>query len=593
MSRLSEREVARRLSERPSGTPGSHGSNTEPPADLLARLKADIPEHIQIVLPGEPRPGQTIQFPPRRPDAGWQQRRWLLAASLVLALGAGLFALRVREGLVPGGADMGEADSAPLAPAASSAPGAAAPSESSASSAPKPQGERVGADGPLSRLRSPRMVPSPATEPIQPPRVDLEEEINVTAELPLFDEQGSVVPPPPPPPPPAPTRRDLLSAEARRRQNKARQEERREVDGFEGVEGGVVGGVEGGVPGGVVGGVPGGVYAKPQPVEVPPEIPAPAQAPPPSSGAAAEPNGWADRGTSFRSAGVNPFVDAEEDPVSTFGLDVDTASWTVVRRHLDDGRLPPPEAVRVEELVNYFSYGDRPPARGDFALRAEGAPTPFAGTGAGADRYRILRFGLQAREVRTRGRQPSPTGTLQTVARDARAQVEFNPEVVASYRLLGYENRDIADEDFRNDDVDAGEVGAGHGVTALYEVKLLPDVRSREVLATLRLRYRSAETEKPLKIIEVDREMLVRDLATDWQDAPRSLRLASLVAELAEILRGSSWARDGDLTDVARRARELAGAFADTPQGERVADLARLAARAASLQQERGGRGKP
>ena len=58
------------------------------------------------------------------------------------------------------------------------------------------------------------------------------------------------------------------------------------------------------------------------------------------------------------------------------------------------------------------------------------------------------------------------TGTLQVIARDAKIQVDFSPEVVSRYRLLGYENRAVADEDFRNDDVDAGEVGAGHSVTA-------------------------------------------------------------------------------------------------------------------------------
>ena len=54
------------------------------------------------------------------------------------------------------------------------------------------------------------------------------------------------------------------------------------------------------------------------------------------------------------------------------------------------------------------------------------------------------------------------TSTLQVIARDARVQVDFNPEVVSRYRLIGYENRAIADEDFRNDSVDAGEIGAGH-----------------------------------------------------------------------------------------------------------------------------------
>jgi secreted protein with Ig-like and vWFA domain len=67
------------------------------------------------------------------------------------------------------------------------------------------------------------------------------------------------------------------------------------------------------------------------------------------------------------------------------------------------------------------------------------------------------------------------TSTLQVIAYDAKVQVDFNPDVVRTYRLIGYENRDIADEDFRQDTVDAGEVGAGHSVTALYEIELVGD----------------------------------------------------------------------------------------------------------------------
>ncbi len=72
------------------------------------------------------------------------------------------------------------------------------------------------------------------------------------------------------------------------------------------------------------------------------------------------------------------------------------------------------------------------------------------------------------------------TGTLQTIAMDAKVQVDFNPEVVMRYRLVGFENRAIADEDFRDNSVDAGEIGAGHSVTALYEVKLYPEAYGQD-----------------------------------------------------------------------------------------------------------------
>ncbi|MCB1036741.1 MAG: von Willebrand factor type A domain-containing protein, partial [Acidobacteria bacterium] len=123
---------------------------------------------------------------------------------------------------------------------------------------------------------------------------------------------------------------------------------------------------------------------------------------PPSTGGTAEPNDQPYGDVFFRDAETNPFIDTEEDRLSTFGLDVDTGSYTVARRYLSDGNLPAPDSVRVEEWVNAFDYGDRPPARGDFALRAEGAPTPFAG-----ERYRLLRFSIKGRTVDAEDRKPA------------------------------------------------------------------------------------------------------------------------------------------------------------------------------------------
>jgi Ca-activated chloride channel family protein len=379
----------------------------------------------------------------------------------------------------------------------------------------------------------------------------------------------------------------------------------------------------------------------------------------PSTGGTAEPNDQPYGDMFFKSAGVNPFVDTEDDALSTFGLDVDTGSYTLVRSYLERGHLPPAESVRVEEFVNYFDFGDAPPVGGDFAVVTETAPTPF---GSG-ERYQLMRVGIRGREVESSQRAPATlifvvdvsgsmaredrlglvkkslfllldqlhpndqvglvvygargrvlleptsdleairsavdrlqsegstnaeeglllgyqlaeqffrpgaihrivlcsdgvanvgrtgpdsilerigeggergielstvgfgmgnyndvlmeqladrgdgnyayvdglaearrvfvenlTGMLQTIASEARVQVEFDPEVVERYRLLGYENRDIADERFRDDTVDAGEIGAGHSVTALYEIKLAEAVKAREVLATVRLRYYS------------------------------------------------------------------------------------------------------
>jgi Ca-activated chloride channel family protein len=151
------------------------------------------------------------------------------------------------------------------------------------------------------------------------------------------------------------------------------------------------------------------------------------------------------------------------------------------------------------------------------------------------------------------------TGTLQLIARDAKIQVEFNPEVVNRYRLVGYENRDVADEDFRNDAVDAGEVGAGHSVTALYEIKRYPDAEGE--IATVRIRYHKPNN---TAVIEEQAALSTRDLHSTIADASPQFRLAVSVAEYGELLRHSRWTQGtalNNVLDLARGAsRELRGA---------------------------------
>ncbi|MGB5658435.1 MAG: YfbK domain-containing protein, partial [Thermoanaerobaculia bacterium] len=169
------------------------------------------------------------------------------------------------------------------------------------------------------------------------------------------------------------------------------------------------------------------------------------------------------------------------------------------------------------------------------------------------------------------------TGTLQTIASDAKVQVEFNAETVSRYRLIGYENRDIADHRFRDDSVDAGEIGAGHEVTALYEIKLREDVGRRDLLATLRLRYRSKATGE---VVETAVDLTRRNISNRWESASPALRLSSVVAEFAEILKGSYWAKDGSLDRLEQRAAVVAADF----RGDReVQDLVTLLGRARRL----------
>ena len=448
----------------------------------------------------------------------------------------------------------------------------------------------------------------------------------------------------------------------------------------------------------------------------------------------------------FKSYGTNPFVDTEVDTQSTFGLDVDTGSYTLARSYIERGDLPPGEAIRVEEFVNYFDYGDPAPRRGDFTITAEGAPSPFT-TGP---RYYLVRFGIKGREISAAERKPAMlifvvdvsgsmrrenrlglvkrslqllldqlkpqdqvglvvygsrgqvlleptataaaieraierlvpsgstnaeegltlaydlartyrrrgainriilcsdgvanvgrtgpdsilariqsgvdqgielttvgfgmgnyndvlmeqladqgdgtyayvdtldearrifvenlTGTLQTIASDAKVQVEFDPDTVSLYRLLGYENRDIADHRFRDDTVDAGEIGAGHEVTALYEIKLQENVAKRDRLATLRLRYRSKETGQ---VVETAVELSQKNFAKRWESATPALRLSSVVAEFAEILKGSHWAKEGTLDMLERRVTDLAAEHRGDPDVQNFLTLVEQARRIA------------
>ena len=167
------------------------------------------------------------------------------------------------------------------------------------------------------------------------------------------------------------------------------------------------------------------------------------------------------------------------------------------------------------------------------------------------------------------------TGTLQVIARDAKVQVDFNPEVVSRYRLLGYENRRVADEQFRDDTVDAGEIGADHSVSALYELKLHDDADG--ILGTVFVRYQDPDTSE---VLEISRTLQRSELSSEFEDASPRFQLAAVVAEYAEILRESYWAQDGNLEDVVAQARRVQGLL---PRGSEVAEFADLTQRTLSV----------
>ena len=149
-------------------------------------------------------------------------------------------------------------------------------------------------------------------------------------------------------------------------------------------------------------------------------------------------------------------------------------------------------------------------------------------------------------------------GTLQTVALDARIQVEFDPELVTSWRLIGFENRALDDDAFRDDSTDAGEIGAGHTVTALYEVKLSPEDADHPFadLGIVSLRWIDPDDHEARELV---RTISTEAFASSFDSAAPRFRLSVLVAQYAEVLRDSFWARQSDttLSDIASDVRML------------------------------------
>ena len=194
-----------------------------------------------------------------------------------------------------------------------------------------------------------------------------------------------------------------------------------------------------------------------------------------------------------------------------------------------------------------------------------------------------------AEAVKVLGRQLQ--GTLVTIAKDVKIQVEFNPARVAAYRLIGYENRALADRDFNDDSKDAGEIGSGHSVTALYEVvpaggsvpgaavdalryQQPPAMAGSDELLTVKLRAKApdGDTSKPYVYP-------VRDLGLAFGQASTDLRFAAAVAAFGMLLRGSEHAGDADFRQVMAWA---AGALGSDPHGDRRAFL-QLVKQAAAL----------
>ena len=166
--------------------------------------------------------------------------------------------------------------------------------------------------------------------------------------------------------------------------------------------------------------------------------------------------------------------------------------------------------------------------------------------------------------------------TLSVRALDAKVQVTFDPAAVEAYRLIGYENRAVADQDFRNNRVDGGEVGPGHSVTALYAVRLTRDARPSAEAARVEVRWLDPRDRRADEAAE---SVTVADLGTDFAEASPRLQVCYAAAYFAEVLRDSPFGRDVRLADLAVIADRAAAATDDSGVRELAALIGKSAER--------------
>jgi Ca-activated chloride channel family protein len=155
------------------------------------------------------------------------------------------------------------------------------------------------------------------------------------------------------------------------------------------------------------------------------------------------------------------------------------------------------------------------------------------------------------------------TGTLVTIAKDVKVQLEFDPKYVASYRQIGYENRALANQDFADDTKDAGELGAGHSVTALYEI--VPASNAAGTIAKLRLRYKEPRGETS-RLIETS----VNDEGKSVFAASPDMQFAAAIAEFGMLLRNSEHRGSATYAEALQLARAARGVDLDGDRDEFV-----------------------
>jgi hypothetical protein len=223
--------------------------------------------------------------------------------------------------------------------------------------------------------------------------------------------------------------------------------------------------------------------------------------------------------------GEHPFVSASSNPRSSFPIMMTSASYSEVLQSIDAGILPPKDAVRIEQMINYFNYDYPGPTAGEtFSVNIDVASCPWEQS------HRLVRIGLKGRDA------PGDVHGANIIARDTKIDVEFNPMRVGSYRLIGYDRRSLAREDLNSEGARDQGIAAGYTVTALYElVPVAQQFVARQEPQTLlsaKLRFRKPDGNGEVQSIERS----VNDDGVDFAQAHPDLKFVAAVAEFGMIL---------------------------------------------------------
>ena len=245
--------------------------------------------------------------------------------------------------------------------------------------------------------------------------------------------------------------------------------------------------------------------------------------------------------------GERPFVSVIGRTRSSLPLVVNSVSYLDVRRSINAGLLPSPDSVRIEGMINHFSYEYPQPSSGEpFSLNIDVATCPWEPT------HRLVRIGL--------------TGNQDVAVRaDSRIEIEFNPRRVASYRLIGYDRQKTETQNSNEENVGSHSVAAGYTLTTLYEIVPLkhvptaPDTKMgepSEPLLTAKLQLNTRDNNTAVGLVQRS----VSDTGFDFAQAPSDLKFAAAVAEFGMILRDSEYKGNGSLQQVIDWAQQGTGA---------------------------------